>query len=53
MVVSAMCCYYKQQNDKIITLKRLIVVTVFCIHRKYKVNTVRKVTVVMWSNAVV
>jgi hypothetical protein len=48
-----MCCYYKQQNDKIITLKRLIVVTVFCIHRKYKVNTVRKVTVVMWSNAVV
>lgn len=48
-----MCCYYKQQNYKIITSKPLIVVTVFCIHRKYKVNTVCKVTVVMWSNAVV
>lgn len=52
-VVSAMCCYYKQQNYKIITSKCLIVVTVFCIHRKYKVNTVCKVTVVLWSNAVV
>jgi hypothetical protein len=52
-VVSATCCYYKQQNYKIITSKRLIVVSVFCIHRQYKVNTVCNVTVVMWSNAVV
>ena len=40
-------------NSKIITSKRLIVVSVYCINRQYKVNTACNVTVVMWSNAVV
>jgi hypothetical protein len=49
-VVSATCCYYKQQN---VTSKRLIVVNVFRIHCKYNVNNMSEVTLVMWLNAVI